>query len=205
MHLDPTTDRTLDIRLNIALQFAQNNIKSGTCIQLTVFIKQAQGSNGHVTSTQATQLIQGAQNIQTVLGCTGNGMVASSTSPLAPSSLNKSQSQQQTQTTTSSPSLMQPRSQFSYSYSSQSPQSQPSQTHQAAPIANAGISLTVNENTKVTLDGKASHTANLGGAIVAYQWTKLPTGVPVVLTGSNMATPTFTVPSVSTDKVLAFS
>jgi len=42
MHLSPATAQTLDIRLNIALQFAQNNAKSGTCIQLTVFINQVQ-------------------------------------------------------------------------------------------------------------------------------------------------------------------
>jgi YVTN family beta-propeller protein len=67
MHLNPATDQTLDIRLNVALQLAQNNIKSGTCIQLTVFIKlvQAELRVGQVSSVQATQLIQGAQNIQT--------------------------------------------------------------------------------------------------------------------------------------------
>jgi hypothetical protein len=63
MHLSPATDQTLDTRLNIALQFAQHNIKSGTCVQLTVFIKlvQAELRGGHVTSVQATQLIQAAQ------------------------------------------------------------------------------------------------------------------------------------------------
>ena len=82
MHLDPATDQSLDIRLNVALQFAQNNIKSSTCVQLSVFIKQVQGElrAGHVTSVQATQLIQAAQNIQTALGCT----VASSGNGIAP-------------------------------------------------------------------------------------------------------------------------
>ncbi|PWU79028.1 MAG: hypothetical protein DLM72_19475 [Candidatus Nitrosopolaris wilkensis] len=199
MHLDPATDRTLDIRLNIALQFAQNNIKSGTCIQLTVFIKQVQGSDGHVTSTQATQLIQGAQNIEAALGCTitSSGIVAS---PSAQSSFNSTQSQHQPQTSASSPLLLQPKS----PYTSQIPQLQPSQAQHAAPIANAGISQTVNENTKVTLDGRTSYTPN-GGTIVAYQWTQLPSGAPVILTGTNTATPLFTAPVVPTDTVLAFS
>ena len=102
MHLSSATDQTLDIRLNVALQFAQNNVKSGTCIQLTVFIKlvQAELRVGQVTSVQATQLIQGAQNIQTALGCTvassGNGIGALSASP-SPPSLNLTHSQQQQQ------------------------------------------------------------------------------------------------------------
>jgi len=71
MHLDPVTDRTLDIRLNIALQFGQNNIKSGTCLQLNVFISQVQGTSsaGHLTPAQAAQLIQGAQTVEKALGC----------------------------------------------------------------------------------------------------------------------------------------
>jgi hypothetical protein len=206
MHLDATTDQILDIRLNIALQFAQNNVKSGTCIQLTVFIKLVQALQvGHVTSTQATQLIQGAQNIQTTLGCTASvtGVVKS---PSAQSSLNSTQSQQQPQITASSPSLMQPNSQYSspYPYSFQSPRSQPLQAQHTAPIANAGISQTVTENVKVILDGRTSHPAD-GDTIVVYQWTQLPTGVPVTLTGANTDTPTFTVPVVPTDTVLAFS
>jgi YVTN family beta-propeller protein len=220
MHLDPVTDQTLDIRLNIALQFAQNNIKSGTCIQLTVFIKQVQGSNGHMTSAQATQLTQGAQNIQTVLGCTvpssGNGIGALSAST-SPPSLNLTRNQQEPQTTASSPSLSQPQSQSPYPYTnqyryppqypylSQTPQSQSTQNQQLRPVANAGISQTVNENARVTLDGRASYSPT-GGVVVAYQWTQLATtGVPVVLTGANAATPTFTAPIVPSDTVLAFS
>ena len=89
MHLDPVTDRTLDIRLDTASRFDQNNIKSGACLQLNVFISQVQGAfrSGHVTSAQASQLTQGAQNIQTDLGCTvasfGNGIIAPS--PMASS------------------------------------------------------------------------------------------------------------------------
>jgi hypothetical protein len=108
MHLDPLTDGMLDIRLNIALQFSQNNVKSGTCLQLSVFISQVQSAFrvGHVTSAQASQLIQGAQNIQTALGCTGpssgNGISALSAST-SPPSLNLTRNQQQPQTTASSP------------------------------------------------------------------------------------------------------
>jgi len=71
MHLDPATDQMLDIRLNIASQFAQNNVKTSTCTQLTVFINlvQADLRVGHVTSAQANQLIQAAQAIQKTLGC----------------------------------------------------------------------------------------------------------------------------------------
>jgi hypothetical protein len=213
MHLDPVTDQILDIRLNIALQFAQNNVKTGTCIQLTVFIKQVQGEVGHVTSTQASQLIQAAQQIQMALGCTvpssGNGIRALSASTSL-SSLNQTRNQQQPQTTASSPSLLQRQSQSPYPYSnqyryppqypylSQIPQSQ-------SPVANAGVSQTVNENTKVTLDGRASYSST-GGVVVGYQWTQLATtGVPVILTGANTATPTLTTPLVPSDTVLAFS
>ena len=71
MHLDPLTDGTLDIRLNIALQFGQNNIKSDTCLQLNVFISQVHGAStaGHLTPAQAAQLIQGAQTVEKALGC----------------------------------------------------------------------------------------------------------------------------------------
>jgi hypothetical protein len=215
MHLNPTIDQILDIRLNIALQFAQNSVKSGTCIQLTVFINQVQAElrAGHVTSVQATQLIQGAQNIQTALGCTGpssgNGIGGMSAST-SPPSLNLTRNQQQSQTTASSPSLLQPQSQSpnpysnKYRYPSQYPQSQLTQRQQLPPVANAAVSQTVNENAKVTLDGRASY-ARAGAIVVEYQWTQLSTGVPVILTGANTATPTFAVPMVPTDTVLAFS
>jgi hypothetical protein len=121
MHLDPVTDTTLDIRLNLALQFSQNNIKSGTCLQLNVFISQVQSAFrvGHLTSAQASQLIQGAQNIQAVLGCivpsSGNGIGALSAST-SPPSLNLTRNQEQPQTTASSPSLLQPQSRPPYPY-----------------------------------------------------------------------------------------
>jgi len=193
------------------LHFAQNNAKSGTCIQLTVFIKlvQAELQVGQVSSVQATQLIQGAQNIQAALGCTvassPNGIGPLSASP-SPPSLNMTQSQQkQPQTGASSPSLLQPQSQSPYPYSNQYRYpSQYPQSQQLPPIANAGISQTVNENTKVTLDGRASYSPT-GGIVVAYQWTQLTSGEPVILTGANTATPAFTPPMLPTDTGLEFS
>jgi hypothetical protein len=203
------------------LQFAQNNVKSGTCIQLTVFIKQVQAELrvGQVSSIQSTQLIQGAQNIQTALGCTvaqsANGIGPLSASP-SPPSLNLTQTQQkQPQTMASSPSLSQPQPQSPYPYTnqyryppqypylSQIPQSQSSQNNHLPPVANAGVTQTVNEDTKVTLDGLASYSPT--GGIVSYKWTQLATGVPVILTGANTATPTLTTPIVPTDTGLAFS
>ena len=80
---------------------------------------------GHITQTQASQLIQSAQNIQTALGCTvassGNGIAPSSSlSTSGISSLNLTHSQQQQpQTTASSPSLLQPQSQSHYPYTNQ--------------------------------------------------------------------------------------
>jgi len=77
----------------------------------------------------------------------------------------------------------------------------------ALPIAKAGLSKTVNENTIVMLDGITSYSPNIGGKIVAYQWTQLPTtaAVPVNLIGASTANPTFTAPIVSADTVLVFS
>jgi hypothetical protein len=84
-------------------------------------------------------------------------------------------------------------------------QQQPQQAHVAVPIAKAGISKTVGENTIVMLDGRASYSPNSGSKIVAYQWIQLSMGVPVILTGANTATPTLTTPTVPSDTVLAFS
>ena len=88
---------------------------------------------------------------------------------------------------------------------SEIPQSQPSQNQRLPPVSNAGISQTVNENTRFTLAGRASYSPT-GGVVVGYQWTQLATtGVPVLLVGANTASPTFAVPMVPTDTVLAFS
>jgi hypothetical protein len=72
------------------------------------------------------------------------------------------------------------------------------------PVANVGISQIVNQNTTVVLDGTKSYDA-YGRTIIDYSWTQLPIGVPVILTVSNTATPTFTAPIVPTDTALAFS
>jgi large repetitive protein len=61
-------------------------------------------------------------------------------------------------------------------------------------------------NTKVTLDGRASYSPNIGSFIVAYQWTQPSLGVPVLLSGANTASPTFTARTIPTDStVLRFS
>ena len=53
------------------------------------------------------------------------------------------------------------------------------------------------------MDGRASYSPIIGnGNIAAYQWTQLPTGIPVALTGANTAPPTFTAPIVPTDNTL---
>ena len=75
------------------------------------------------------------------------------------------------------------------------------------PIAYAGVSRTAYENTIVVLDGRRSYDPNNGGSIVVYQWVQLPTigGVPVTLTGTNTATPSFIAPKVLFDNtILAF-
>jgi hypothetical protein len=61
------------------------------------------------------------------------------------------------------------------------------QQQQLPPIANAGISKTVTQNTIVTLDGTASYSPNAGagGKIVAYQWTQLHMGVVGVFAPDN--------------------
>ncbi len=112
--------------------------------------------------------------------------------------------QQQPQTTTSSPPSLQSQSQSPYPYTNHNPTlSQSGQNLQLRPMANAGISQTVNENARVVLDGSKSYDPNHGSIIVGYQWTELPMGVPITLIGANTATPTFTAPVVHT--VLGFS
>src|SRR5207249_4687251 len=50
-----------------------------------------------------------------------------------------------------------------------------------------------------------SYSPIIGNKVVAYQWTQLPTGVPVTLVGANTATPTFTASVVNTGTVLGLS
>jgi hypothetical protein len=82
------------------------------------------------------------------------------------------------------------------------------QQQQLLPIGNAGASQTVYENKTVVLDAKRSYDPNIGGTIITYQWTQLPTigAVPVTLMGANTATPYFTAPkALFENTILAFS
>jgi hypothetical protein len=96
---------------------------------------------------------------------------------------------------------------YLYQYAPQT--SNPYTTYQQQlqePVAVAGVSQTVYENTTVILDGRRSYDPNGGVSIVAYQWTQLPIGIPVLLSGANTPTPTFTAPIINTDNtVLGFS
>jgi serine protease len=63
-----------------------------------------------------------------------------------------------------------------------------------APQANAGPDQVVLPNTPVTLDGTGS--SDTDGTIVSFAWTQIA-GPPVVLTGADTATPSFTAPDPS--------
>jgi hypothetical protein len=86
------------------------------------------------------------------------------------------------------------------------------------PIAIAGASQIVDANTNVVLDGRNSFIPSVlqqqqpeqaissnNRAIIAYQWTQLPIGIPVNITGANTPTPRFTAPMLPYDTTLAFS
>ena len=70
------------------------------------------------------------------------------------------------------------------------------------PIANAGIDQTVNAGSTVRLDGTKSGTPD--GSIKSYSWMQT-SGPFVRLNGTNLPSPTFTAPSVSSDTILKFS
>jgi hypothetical protein len=75
------------------------------------------------------------------------------------------------------------------------------------PIANAGVSQTVEANATVMLDARNSQPAKPGTTITAYQWTQLPTqgAVPVNLIGGpNIPTPMFIAPTLPYDTTLSF-
>jgi hypothetical protein len=108
---------------------------------------------------------------------------------------------------------------YQYPYLQQQ-QLQQQQQPLVPPIANAGVSQIVDANTNVMLDGRNSFVPMLGQQqantttivgvnnnkmIIAYQWTQLPVGVPVNITGANTPTPTFTAPMLPYDTTLAFS
>jgi hypothetical protein len=69
------------------------------------------------------------------------------------------------------------------------------------PVANAGITQTVNEGATVTLDGSASSDGDAGD-VLTYTWTA-PTGITLNLTSPSK--PTFTAPEVTTDTPYTFS
>jgi len=120
--------------------------------------------------------------------------MASSSQSQSQQQLQQLQLQQQPQ---QQPQLQPPPSSLSSSSTS------PSQT----PIANAGISQTVDANATVMLDGRNSQPAKPGTSITAYQWTQLPTpgAVPVNLIGGpSIPTPMFIAPTLPYDTTLSF-
>jgi hypothetical protein len=83
------------------------------------------------------------------------------------------------------------------------------------PVANAGVSQIADANANVVLDGKNSYVPMMqqqqqqsstnSRVIIAYQWTQLPIGVPVNMTGASTPTPMFKAPMLPHDTTLAFS
>jgi hypothetical protein len=70
------------------------------------------------------------------------------------------------------------------------------------PVANAGGEIIVNEEDLVILDGSGSYDPD--GFIVSYSWSQI-TGVPVTLSATSVAQPTFTAPFIgSGTEVLTF-
>ncbi len=70
------------------------------------------------------------------------------------------------------------------------------------PAANAGGEITINEGDPVMLDGSGSFDPD--GIIVSYSWSQV-TGVPVTLSDSSIAQPTFTAPFIGAGtEVLTF-
>jgi hypothetical protein len=71
MHLAAGTDTALDSQLNAAIQYFQNNIKTGACIHLSGFTAEVQTflQVGKLTKTQASQLLQGVQSVERIAGC----------------------------------------------------------------------------------------------------------------------------------------
>jgi hypothetical protein len=105
----------------------------------------------------------------------------------------------------------------SFPYQLQQRQQQIQSLQLPSPIAVAGASqIIVDANTNVILDGRYSYIPVLqqpqqqlqqpiSRVITAYEWTQLPKGVPVNITGANTPTPTFTAPMLPYDTTLAFS
>jgi hypothetical protein len=137
--------------------------------------------------------------------------------PLYPYPYQYPYQQQQQQQQQPVQSQQQQQEVLSPSVSSSSPP--PPQQPLVPPIAKAGVSEIADANTNVMLDGRNSfvpilqqqaNTTTIAGinnnkTIIAYQWTQIPVGVPVTMTGANTPTPTFTAPMISYDTTLAFS
>ena len=178
-------------------------------------------SNGNNTNSQIQgQLLQSHQiqsPSQTGPSQTGNSILPYP--QLYPYQLPSQQQQNQQLYTPQQQQQLQPPQ-----YASSSPPLSSSTLALPHPIANAGISQIVEANANVVLDGRNSYiptmlqqqaptAATIAGAnnnnnnriIIAYQWTQLPTGVPVNITGANTPTPTFTAPMLPYDTTLAFS
>lgn len=60
------------------------------------------------------------------------------------------------------------------------------------PVAEAGTDQTIGEGSPVSLNGAASF--DIDSDVITYTWTQV-SGSPVVITGANTATPTFTAPT----------
>ena len=71
----------------------------------------------------------------------------------------------------------------------------------AAPVANAGQNVSVEELSSVTLDGSAS--SDPDGDTITYSWQQL-SGSAVTLSDANLVNPTFDAPSVNEDETLVF-
>ncbi len=71
MYLDASTNERLDAQLNAALLFEQHKINSVACGHLRGFVIQVQVALkvGHITQSEAAQLIRSAQAIETALLC----------------------------------------------------------------------------------------------------------------------------------------
>jgi hypothetical protein len=72
----------------------------------------------------------------------------------------------------------------------------------AAPNAVAGASQTVNIGTQVTLDGDGSNDPD--GDVLTYRWTQTM-GPTVTLSNADMASASFTAPTVTSDTLLRFN
>ncbi len=71
MHLSAATDQALDSQLNAAIQYFQHNLKSGAYIHLNGFATDVHVylQTARLTQSQASELLQGLQSIESTAGC----------------------------------------------------------------------------------------------------------------------------------------